>query len=105
MEEKVVNKMVAGAVNNNMQRGTEKLSYEQLENVAHQLSNQNNQLRERLQNVANVYQRLNYLFMVLQNASHLDEEFVKNCSKEIENIMTIPEEVIEEESEEAASKN
>ena len=48
----------------------EKMSYEQLENVAHQLSEQSRQLYAKLQeaNMANMFKRLDYLFKVVENA-------------------------------------
>lgn len=69
-----------------------KMSYEQLENVAHQLSEQNKQLYAKLQeiNMANVFKRLDYLFKVLEYNHMFDEEFVTKCSSEVVEIMTIP---------------
>ena len=80
----------------------EKLSYEQLENVAAQLSEQNRQLNERFQNVANVYNRLNFLFKVMEHFQRFNAGFVSRCSSEIENIITIPSE--EKESPEEPKK-
>lgn len=72
----------------------EKMSYEQLENIAHQLSEQNRQMYQQLQqaNMTNVFKRLDYLFKVVENASHFTKDFYSNCIKEIESIMTITEE-------------
>lgn len=71
----------------------EKMTYEQLENVAHQLSEQSRQLYASLQeaNLENMFKRLDYLFKVLENAHHFNEEFVFKCSKEIEQMISIPE--------------
>ena len=71
----------------------EKLSYEQLENIAHQLSEQAKQLYAKLQeaNMANVFKRLDYLFKVVENAHAFSEEFVAKCVAEIEDLMTVPE--------------
>lgn len=71
----------------------EKMSYEQLENIAHQLSEQSRQLYAKLQeaNMANVFKRLDYLFKVVENAHAFSEEFVTKCVAEIEDLMTIPE--------------
>lgn len=81
----------------------EKMSYEQLENIAHQLSEQSRQLYARLQevNMANVFKRLDYLFKVVENAHAFNEEFVAKCVAEIEDLMTVPEseEEVEEETE------
>ena len=71
----------------------EKMSYEQLENIAHQLSNQAKQLYAKLQdaNMTNVFKRLDYLFKVVENAHAFSEEFVAKCVAEIEDLMTVPE--------------
>ena len=77
----------------------QKMSYEQLENIAHQLSEQAKQLYARLQeaNMANMFKRLDYLFKVVENAHAFNEEFVTKCVTEIEGLMTVPE--TEEETE------
>ena len=77
----------------------EKMSYEQLENIAHQLSNQAKQLYAKLQeaNMVNMFKRLDYLFKVVENAHAFNEEFVTKCVAEIEDLMTVPE--TEEETE------
>lgn len=77
----------------------EKMSYEQLENVAHQLSEQNKQLYMKLQsvNMTNLFKRLDYLFKVVENSEKFSREFVDKCIKEIETSMTIPEEESKEE--------
>lgn len=76
-----------------------KMSYEQLENIAHQLSEQSRQLYARLQevNMTNVFKRLDYLFKIVENAHAFNEEFVAKCVAEIEDLMTVPE--TEEETE------
>lgn len=77
----------------------EKLTYEQLENVAHQLSEQNSQLYSQLQNMSmsNVFKRLDYLFKVLENEYMFSQDFVTKCAKEVEETITIPEESKESE--------
>lgn len=77
----------------------EKMSYEQLENIAHQLSDQAKQLYAKLQeaNMVNMFKRLDYLFKVVENAHAFNEAFVAKCVAEIEDLMTIPE--TEEETE------
>ena len=77
----------------------EKMSYEQLENIAHQLSDQAKQLYAKLQeaNMVNMFKRLDYLFKVVENAHAFNEEFVTKCVAEIEDLMTVPE--TEEETE------
>lgn len=76
----------------------QKLTYEQLENVAHQLSEQSKDLYTKLQesNMENVFMRLKFLFEVVKNKDSFSKEFVSKCTLEIETIMTIPEEVIED---------
>jgi hypothetical protein len=76
-----------------------KLSYEELEQVAKQLSNQSEMLYMKLQeaNMTNAYKRLDYLFKVLENEVSFKEDFVEKCAKEIVEIMTIPEEETKEE--------
>lgn len=77
----------------------EKMSYEQLENVAHQLSEQNRQLFAKLQelNMANMFKRLDYLFKVVENGHMFKQDFLEKCIAEIESLITIPKQ--EEESE------
>lgn len=80
----------------------QKLSYEELENVARQLSaqaqqldEQNKQLRSMLSqaNLTNLYKRLDYLFKVTQEENkYLSEAFREQCGKEIESLMTPPSE-------------
>lgn len=78
----------------------EKLSYEKLENVAHQLSEQNRQLFAKLQelNMANMFKRLDYLFKVVENGHMFDQDFLEKCITEIESLMTVPEQEEEPET-------
>ena len=77
----------------------EKMSYEQLENVAHQLSEQNRQLFAKLQelNMTNMFKRLDYLFKVVESGHMFKQDFLEKCIAEIESLITIPKQ--EEESE------
>ena len=77
----------------------EKMSYEQLENVAHQLSEQNRQLFAKLQelNMTNMFKRLDYLFKVVENGHMFKQDFLEKCIAEIESLMVVPEQ--EEKSE------
>lgn len=72
----------------------EKMTYEQLENVAHQLSEQARQLYARLQeaDMTNVFRRLDYLFKVIENQQVFPEAFVEQCVTEITELITIPKE-------------
>lgn len=74
-----------------------KLTYEELENAAKQISAQfdavikeNNQLKVALQRaqLANLYTELDFKFKVLQNAEMFSTEFVETCVKSIEEVMT-----------------
>lgn len=75
----------------------EKLTYEQLENVCHQLSEQSRTLYQKLQeaNISNIFRRLDYLFKVVEFKDAFifadKEEFVNSCIDEIIAGMTIPE--------------
>ena len=71
----------------------EKLSYEQIENIAHQLSEQNRQLIAKLQelNMANMFKRLDYLFKVIENGHMFKQYFLEKCIEEVESLMTVPE--------------
>lgn len=71
----------------------QKMSYEQLENIAHQLSEQNRQLFAKLQeaNMANVFKRMDYLFKVVENYTVFGREFLDKCVAEIESMMILPE--------------
>lgn len=73
---------------------SEKMSYEELENVAHQLSEQSKQLYQKLieANTSNMFKRLDYLFKVVENDFKFSDDFASRCIKEIEDIMTLPEE-------------
>ncbi len=78
----------------------EKLAYEKLENVAHQLSEQNRQLFAKLQelNMVNMFKRLDYLFKVVENGHMFDQDFLEKCIAEIESLMTVPEQEEEPET-------
>ena len=80
----------------------EKMSYEQLEQIAHQLSEQARQLYSQLQksNMTNMFKRLDYLFKVVENGHMFKQDFLEKCITEIEEIMTVPEETEEDDKEE-----
>jgi len=77
-----------------------KLSYEELENIAHQLSEQARSLYSRVQQLENnaILQRLNFLFMVIDKSRifAFPDEFVKKCTEEIIDILTLPEDTDKE---------
>jgi predicted metalloendopeptidase len=84
-----------------------KLSYEELENTAHQLSEQsrqlymqNQKLNQALQeaNLTNFYERLKWLWTVITSTTpYISEEFKQKCGAEFEVLMTQPEQEPEEE--------
>lgn len=78
----------------------EKMSYDQLESVAHQLSEQNRQMFAKLQelNMVNIFKRLDYLFKVVENGHMFKQDFFEKCIAEIESIMTVPEQEEEPET-------
>ena len=78
----------------------EKMSYEQLEQIAHQLSEQARKLYSQLQqsNMTNMFKRLDYLFKVVENGHIFKQDFFEKCIAEIEELMTVPE--VEEENKE-----
>jgi ribosome assembly protein YihI (activator of Der GTPase) len=78
----------------------EKMSYDQLESVAHQLSEQNRQMFAKLQelNMANMFKRLDYLFKVIENGHMFKQDFLEKCIAEIESLMTVPEQEEEPET-------
>jgi hypothetical protein len=96
---------------NKKERVNKKLSYDELETAAKQISAQldalareNNQLRIALQKaqLGNLYTELEFKFKVVQNAEMFSSEFVERCIKNIEEIMTPePEETEEKEDEQA----
>lgn len=71
----------------------QKLSYEQLEQVASQLSQQVQNLYAKLQEaeVSNMLSRLKFLFKVIKYGDKFPTEFVQKCVEEIVDIMTIKE--------------
>ena len=82
-----------------------KLSYEELENVAHQMSEQsrslyakNQQLAKALEenNMNNYFKRLDYLWAIIHSESvYLTEDFKIECGKEFMEMMTSKEEATE----------
>lgn len=80
----------------------QKLPYEQLENIAHQLHEQNQQLRMQMQEISRdtAFKRLDYLFMVLEHENSFDSNFILTCSDEIKKMMIIQEETTTEEQHE-----
>lgn len=82
------------------------LSYEELRNIAGQLQQQNMQLRRALNdlNYKNMFERLNYLFKVMEFSHMFSDEFVGKCVTEIESLMTLSEDTPEEDTTESKAK-
>lgn len=85
-----------------MGENKEKLSYEQLEEVARQMEGQLRQVYAKLQdaNMSNLFKRLDFLFKVLETEHMFPLAFVQKSAEEIKSILTIPEEVGPEAKEE-----
>ena len=81
----------------NTQHAQAKLPYEQLESAANQLAQQNQALRQQIQemNYYNLFKRLDYLFKVVENDEKFVADFVDTCKTEIVNLMTTVEEPTE----------
>ena len=81
-----------------MEENKKKLSYEELENVAAQLQQENMQFRQMINqiNYNNFFKRLDYLFEVLKLSHMFPQEFTTDCSDEIMQCMKIisPEEEV-----------
>lgn len=88
----------------------EKMSYEQLENTAHQLSEQsrnlymqNQKLMQKLQesNLSNFFKRLEWLWTIINsNTPYVTEEFKQKCGEEFMYNMTLAPESEEDNKEE-----
>lgn len=72
-----------------------KLSYEELERTATQLSQQAQQLYDQLQkaNLQNMFVRLQFLFEVVKQPDVFHGDFYQSCVDEIEQIMNLKAEV------------
>lgn len=74
-----------------MEENKKKLSYEELENVAAQLQQENMQFRQMINqiNYNNFFKRLDYLFEVLKLSHMFPQEFTTDCSDEIMQCMKV----------------
>lgn len=74
-----------------MEENKKKLSYEELENVAAQLQQENMQFRQMINqiNYNNFFKRLDYLFEVLKLSHMFPQEFTTECSDEIMQCMKV----------------
>ena len=106
---KIRSKVFKHLNNINMEENTQtqespKLTYEQLNNAAMQLSQQNMQLRKQLEemNYFNLFRRLDYLFKVVEFSTNFSADFVTACTTEIQALLTTAEEMPEDNTEEKA---
>lgn len=76
-----------------MEKREKKLTYEELEGIVHQLSEQARSLSKRLEetNMFNLFKRLDYLFKVLDNKSCFEYTFIESVVKEIQESLTLVE--------------
>ena len=67
-----------------------KLSYDELNETCMQLYQQNQTLMRQLAqaNYTNMFKRLDYLFMVVENMEVFDDEFINSCVDEIKEALT-----------------
>ena len=71
--------------------GQEKLSYEQLEQIAGNLNQQCRQMQEHIRNLQNAIAEFNEIGMlldVLGKSEHFSEKFVTRCASKIEELIT-----------------
>lgn len=69
----------------------EKLSYEQLEQIAGNLNQQCRQMQEHIRNLQNAIAEFNEIGMlldVLGKSEHFSEKFITRCSSKIEELIT-----------------
>ena len=80
------------SINSSQDQNPKKLSYEQLQNIAGQLQQQNMQLRRALseQDYTNAFKRLDYLFKVMEFAHMFSDDFISRITEEIEATITLP---------------
>lgn len=83
-----------------------KMTYEQLNEACMQLYQQNQTLLKQLQqaNLANMFKRLDYLFLVLKNHMLFDVSFVEKAVEEIQDALTVTKEEEREEEDSMDSK-
>ena len=95
MEEKAKNRInLNAATEDGFRKEVDKLSYEQLKELAIQSTNQARKMYQDLQMAQNheFIARINFLFKVLEFAKHFEDNYVRGCSKEISRVLELPEE-------------
>lgn len=72
-----------------------KLTYEQLNDACNQLWQQNKQLVKRNKELEQfvMNKRLDYLFKVLECSKEFSSDFIRNCASEIEEAITVPQDM------------
>lgn len=89
MEKKSKKVEMKSSVNSGKQN--EKLTYEQLEQVANSLNQRCNLLYQQLQKAQNTiaeFNEIGVLLEILKQAEHFNSEFVDRCSNKIEELIT-----------------
>ena len=86
--------------NKTINENAKKPTYEELEAAMYNLTEKlnkaykdNQYLVNQLNGINNTFTRLNYLFKVLENSQHFNSDFIIKCAEEIENTITVPEEI------------
>ena len=86
--------------NKTINENTKKPTYNELEAAMYNLTEKlnkaykdNQYLVNQLNGINNTFTRLNYLFKVLENSQHFNSDFIIKCAEEIENTITVPEEI------------
>lgn len=77
-----------------------KLTYEQLEQAVMQFQQRLMMAENKLRTIDFASMRLTWLFKVIENKDSFSAEYVNQCAKEVEDILTIEEVTSEETSEE-----
>jgi hypothetical protein len=79
------------AINEENNKQSEKLSYEQLEHIARDLTMQRNQLQIQLQNaqsVINNFNDLGMLLSIIDKSKNFNSDFIVRCTERVEKLVT-----------------
>lgn len=109
-EQKNTKEVKLGVVNGEkpQEKNPPKYSYEELNKFCNEFYNENQYLRQQLQQAnatIRMFNRLDYLLRVIevsnkQDRWHFSDDFMGECIKEVEKVMTIPEEIKQEDTKE-----
>lgn len=80
---------------------TPKLTYEQLEQAVMHLKQRAMISESKLKSIDFASMRLTWLFKVLENKYSFPAEFINKCAKEVEELLTLEEEIPDTEAEKA----